>query len=93
LGAANQEMMFHLAPKLLAATSEQANQLARRGRVRRNVNMLGSMAIGLSTGGLSAIFNKVVFVLFGTVVIALASITPYLLLPMMLSRARKRGAG
>jgi hypothetical protein len=93
LGAANQQLIYNLVLKLMDGAPAQSDQTRQRGRLRKNMNVMGSIAVGLAAGALSAIFNNIAFVLIGTILLVIASVIPYLLLPMMLRRVRNRGSG
>jgi hypothetical protein len=89
LCAANQQVIAYLVPKLVGPTSNEALRLI---NLRKRVHMIECIVTGATTGALSAIFDNIVFVLIGTIVLALANISPYLLMPVALKRVRRRQA-
>jgi hypothetical protein len=91
--AANQPLLFYVLPKMVGAISVPSEDQLRRLNFRKKFNMMESMMVGIATGALSAIFDNVAFLLFGIIVLVLASVSPYILMPTMLKRARKRRAG
>ena len=93
LSAANQQLAFYVVPKMMGATSDQSARLQRQGRLRKRVNMFTSISLGIAMGALSAIFDNIFFVLFGTIVLILANVIPYIVVPVILKRAIKRQAG
>jgi hypothetical protein len=90
LGAANQPLFLKFVVKQAGSTSLSAGEQLERAKFRTRVNGSQSVVVGTATGALSAIFDNVAFVLFGTVVLLLASLVPYLMVPGMLRRTRER---
>ena len=78
LGAANQEILAHVLPKLVGATKQQTDRVYGRGDLRKKIVIVNSLVLGIATGALSAILDNVLPVLFFTVVVVVSGATPYL---------------
>jgi hypothetical protein len=90
LCAANQTLIAYVVPKLAGSASNETQRLI---NLRTKVHMMECLVTGVTTGALSAIFDNVVFVLIGTIVLAVANIIPYVLMPVVLKRLRNGRAG
>jgi hypothetical protein len=91
LGAANQQLIVYALPKVVGATNDQTDRF-RRSALRRKIVMMNLISLGLAAGALSAIFDYMAFVLIFTILVVLASVSPYLLTPVLIRRIRKRQA-
>jgi hypothetical protein len=93
LGAANQQLILYVLPRVAGTAWTPTKDQGRSINLRKKFGMMACMVVGIATGAFSAIFDNIALVLFGSVVLFLASVTPYILMPTMIKRLRKRQAG